>query len=343
MKRIVIIGGGFAGFKIAKALQNKFNVTLVDSKNYFEYTPSILKSIINPNSFENISLKYEKHLKNTKYINGTVQAITKEKIILNDKKILSFDYLIISTGSSYSLPIKNQNTIIPNRAKELINNYKKLCKAKNILIIGGGIVGTELAAEIVGKYKNKKITLVHSGKRLMPRNNPKTSKYAEKYLTEKGIKIILNEKVIENKNETFKTNKNNKIKTDISFLTTGIKANSNFMYLIHATNQNAQIEVNKHLQLKNYQNIFAPGDVNNIKEEKTAQSAEKQAKIVINNILALEEEKELKEYIPQKKPTIISLGKWNGILEYKNFTLTGIIPAILKKLVELKTILKYRF
>jgi len=48
MKKVVVIGGGFAGNQIAKRLQNKFNVLLIDTKDYFEYTPGILKLAVNP-------------------------------------------------------------------------------------------------------------------------------------------------------------------------------------------------------------------------------------------------------------------------------------------------------
>ena len=102
------------------------------------------------------------------------------------------------------------------------------------------------------------------------------------------------------------------------------------------------IKVNSNLQLENYPNIFAAGDVNNIPEEKTAQSAEKQAEIVIENIKNLELKKELIQYIPKEKPMVISLGKYNGIFEYKKIVLTGIIPAFLKGFIEKKTMARYK-
>ncbi|PIZ83168.1 FAD-dependent oxidoreductase, partial [Candidatus Pacearchaeota archaeon CG_4_10_14_0_2_um_filter_05_32_18] len=46
MKNIVIIGGGFAGAKIAKALENYYGTVFIDDKDYFEFTPGILKTIV---------------------------------------------------------------------------------------------------------------------------------------------------------------------------------------------------------------------------------------------------------------------------------------------------------
>ena len=59
MKKLVIIGGGFAGAKIAKALESEFNVTLIDSKDYFEFTPSILRAIIKTKYLKKIQILHK--------------------------------------------------------------------------------------------------------------------------------------------------------------------------------------------------------------------------------------------------------------------------------------------
>ena len=127
-------------------------------------------------------------------------------------------------------------------------------------------------------------------------------------------------------------NNKKKIKADIIFVCTGIKPNSNFIE--KKFKENNFIKVNEYLQLINKKNIFVAGDVINLKKEKTAQNAEKQANIVIKNILNLENKKQLEAYNAKKTPQVISLGKYNGIFEYDNFTLKGIIPAIIKYFIE---------
>lgn len=46
---MVIVGGGFAGACVAQALEPDFRVTLIDNKDYFEFTPSVLRTIVEPN------------------------------------------------------------------------------------------------------------------------------------------------------------------------------------------------------------------------------------------------------------------------------------------------------
>ena len=242
------------------------------------------------------------------------------------------------------MPIKEQNVVIASRAKHLQQSSKKLEKAKNIRIIGGGLVGIELAAEICTYYENKKITIVQLQNNLIPKNNKKTIAYATSFLEKRGVKILLNDKIKKTEGKTYITETGKKIKTDIAFLSTGIKLNSKFMLknFKQALNENNHIKVNEYLQVQGKKNIFAAGDIIDVKEEKTAQNAEKHASIVAKNILALEKRKPLKKYNSKKTALVISLGKYNGVLEYNNFVWGGKIPAFLKWLIEKWTMLKYR-
>ncbi len=343
MKKLLVIGGGFAGTLIAKKLEKKFNTTLIDAKEYFEYTPGILRTIVEPKHLKKIQVLHKNYLKKAKILIAGVKEINKKYVIANNKK-LRYDYIVICSGSDYNPPIKEQNASITMRAKHLQDSHNKLLKAKDILLIGGGLVGIELAAEICTNYKNKNIMLVHSGKHLVQRNNPKTIKYAENFLEKKGVKLLLNERVNKEKSEIYVTQTGKKIKADMAFLSTGIKPNSEFMKTSFpkALNENNQIKVNDYLQVANYKNIFAAGDITSINEEKTAQNAKRQAKVVIKNLLALEQGEQLKKYKSKKTLLVISLGKYNGILEYKNIVIYGKIPALLKWLIEKLTMWRYK-
>src|SRR3989344_4286946 len=340
MKKIVIIGGGFAGAYIAKNLEDKFDVSLIDTKDYFEFTPGILRTIVEPKHVKKVQILHSHYLKKTKLYRNKVINISNGYVFFKMNKI-NYDYLIICSGSSYNSHIKTQNLVIASRANELRDCYSRLNKARKILIIGGGLVGVELASEIATHYDNKEITIVDAGDRLISRNSLKASKYAEKFLTKRNVIIKYNEFVVGNEIRGFITNKQNRLKADIAFLCTGIKPNSDFLKDNFSKNINEKgyVKVNQYLQLN--ENIFAAGDVNDVKEEKTAQNAEFHAKNIVDNLINLEEGKELVPYETNSRIMIISLGKWKGILDYKDFTLTGFIPGILKSLIERKTMRRY--
>jgi len=351
MKRVVIIGGGFTGTHCTKNLEkNKnFQVTLIDNKNYFEYTPSVLRTILEPDHVNDIQKKHSSYLENTKIINDEVKELSKTFAITKKGKKIEFDYAIISSGSGYASPIKEEGLIPAARAKELVMYHNQLEEAKKVLIIGGGLVGVELAAEICTHYDDKDITIVHSHSELMERNNPKTRRYAEKFLNKHNVKMIFNERVKGaegpcGKRKRFITNKGNKITADFSFITVGIVPHYEFMEknFEKLLNKRNHVIVNEHLQLNDFPNIFVGGDITGIAEEKTAQTAEKHAEIIFHNLKNLESAKPLIKYKSKKRTMVISLGKYDGIVEKGNLVITGKAAALLKWGIERKTMRKYK-
>jgi apoptosis-inducing factor 2 len=340
MKKLVVIGGGFAGALIAKRLQKHFNLTLIDSKSYFEFTPSILRTLVEPEHAELIEVEHTHYLTDARVIVGEVEDVDEEFVYIEAKKI-SYDYLVICSGSKYSLPIKGGGVIIASRGKELRKYSAKLRGSHNVLIIGGGLVGIELASEIADRFPTKNITLVHSKQELIPRSPKKARDYAQKFLEKKGVKLIFGEKVKDGK--TCITNRGRRIEADIKFLCTGIVSNYEFMVKHFRKNLNPknQIIVNEYLQVKGYDNIFAAGDVTSVNEEKTAQNSEDQAKVIIKNLLRLEAKHELKAYRSTPRVMVANLGKRDGFLMYRDFVFCGRIAAILKNIIERKTMRRY--
>ena len=331
-KNLVILGGGFAGSYIAKKLEKKFKTTMIDNKDYFEYTPGVLRTLVQPSKIGTLQVLHNNYLKHTNVINANVSNVDENYVYAGNKKY-KFDYLVIATGSSYNKPIKQQNIISSTRASTLKDSHEKLKKSKEILIVGGGIVGVELAGEIATKYKDKKITLIHRNIRLIPKENLKSSIYAEDFLRKNNVQIILNQKLVETNKDFCITDKGKKICPDLIFMSIGIKPNSKFMKknFKDKLNKNDYIKVNKFLQLEGTNNIFVAGDVTNIKEEKLAQTAEAHANIIIKN---LKNPNNLKTYKSKHRILVISLGKYNGILNYKKLTITGFFPSLLKNFIE---------
>lgn len=342
MNKVVVIGGGFAGSLVAKKLEKDFDVTLIDTKDYFEFTPGILRSIVEPKHVRRIQVLHSHYLRRAKVIVGHVKDVTKDFVRLNGKKV-SFDYLVVSSGSTYNLPFKEQDIVIATRANHLKHKHNDLEKAEKIVIIGGGAVGVELAGEILGEYSKKEVALVHSSSKLIERNSPEASKYAEKILKSMGAKLIFGERVNKVNKSFCMTDKGRKIDADMIFLCTGIKPNFELLKKFdNVLNKNNQVRVNEFMQVNGFENIFAAGDITGVEEEKTAQNAEKQARIVARNICRLEAGEELVGYVSKKRTMVLSLGKWRGIIDSSWGTWRGFIPSLVKRAVEIKEMWKKR-
>lgn len=340
MKKVVIIGGGFTGSFCAKMLESDFEVTLIDNKDYFEFTPGVLRTLVEPEHRFNIQAMHFSYLKRAKFLNERVVSVSPKEVKTNRRK-LKFDYLVIASGSRYNSPIKASNVIQATRAEILAKYAREVEQAESIGIVGGGIVGVELAAEISTRYPAKEVSII-TMKEIMERSNPGSREYARKFLEKHKVNLHENDGVKSVKGKMCLTNSGKKLKFDLIFLCTGITPNSEFIKIREALDDKKFIKVNDYLQLSGFQNIFVGGDIASIAEEKLAQTSEKHAKTIVENIYSSEKRDNLTVYKPQKRLMVISLGKTDGIIEYKNLVVTGIVGAIAKRIVEIKAMWKYR-
>ena len=79
---LLIVGGGFAGFVVARHCKKHFNVTLIDAKEYFEYTPGILRAYVKPEHLQELTFKYQPVFDSmgVKFVWGEVKKIDGEKM-----------------------------------------------------------------------------------------------------------------------------------------------------------------------------------------------------------------------------------------------------------------------
>ena len=336
--KVVILGGGFCGAFIAKKLdtQKELDVILIDKKEYFEYSPSLCKLLSTPSYHKRITIPFTQFLKNTRIITDSIVQVTPELIEIT-KERLPFDYLVIATGIDYPIFLDDTEHVFTIKSgDEVTLHAEKVAQANTILIIGGGLIGTEVAGELATQVPKKQIILLHPHDRLLERNTRRVSRYAKKYLEDHGVHIIFGEKIVHYQHGIFITDTQRRINADIGIWCGGIKSNPWYMKTFPPSifKERNALKVNQFLQLEGYPNVFVGGDINSTTEEKTAASAEQHAQVISENILRALRQKPLRRYTPRRKPMIISLGNWDGILTYPPLLLMGFIPAIIKLLVE---------
>jgi NADH dehydrogenase FAD-containing subunit len=107
---------------------------------------------------------------------------------------VEFDSLVVATGCSYGLPIRDSSTVdLEGRTQELQNWSKTLAAAKSVLIVGGGAVGVELAAEIAcrkDRDKSAKITLATAATELVADLPEKSRVRAHETLLAMGVDVL---------------------------------------------------------------------------------------------------------------------------------------------------------
>lgn len=320
-----------AALKIGKE-NPSCEVILIDSKDYFENSAAIITTLSNVNIHKNVDaklkliIKHEKYLpSNVNFIKAVVKGITPTKVFLPNDTIY-YDYVIIATGTSYNNCIKSPINTSSGKRDTFDSNFGEIEAAENILIVGGGLVGVELAAEIICFYPNKQIILATSSNRILERMNLEISQLVQKRLIQSGIKIFLNEHVKMNEKEPDLyqlSNSNISIKAQKVFWCTGLIPNNTILQknFGEVISKNGFIKVNKFLQLENYKNIFVIGDLADLEEEKMAANAITHASYVSKQIkLLLKGDTLVKPYKQAQKTSLISisLGPNDAILCRKN-------------------------
>lgn len=175
-RRIVILGGGFAGLQLARRLDGKlFDITLIDQNNFHQFQPlfyQVATARLEPSA---ISFPLRKIFQNNPNIH--VRLATVERVIPNHKIVVTsegnfnYDYLVIATGcrtnffgnkkiERYSFPIKSTQDSIALRNRILLNFEESIMpnankeELLNFVIAGGGPTGVELAGALIEMKKN---------------------------------------------------------------------------------------------------------------------------------------------------------------------------------------------
>jgi len=138
-KRVVVIGGGFLGLTTARLLDDmdRFEVVLIDTKEYFEYVPSMIYTLVDPSCAPKWTRVYKDIIKNGTLVVNPVQSVAKDFVLAGGQKI-PYHYLVLSTGSSYTTQFKGHTVTTSYRSKKLALEFKSLQAATNVLVIGGG-------------------------------------------------------------------------------------------------------------------------------------------------------------------------------------------------------------
>lgn len=229
-KKIVVVGGGFAGINFIKRMANTeaFDITLVDRNNYHFFPPllyQVATAFIEPS---NITYPFRRMFQgkhNVRFHLGSLVHIhAQTKTIETDTGIVAYDYLVLSVGTvtnffgmenvkRSALPMKTIDDALNMRNHILLNLEKAvrtddMAERENLLtvvIAGGGPTGVEVAGMLaeMGQHIIEKeypefvelksrIFLVDAGPVVLAPMSKKAQDEAYKVLQHLGVNIILN-------------------------------------------------------------------------------------------------------------------------------------------------------
>ena len=296
-KKIVVLGAGYAGIRVATQLKDKggdFELIVIDQNMYHTEKTCLHEVASGQQPPENIIYPIEECVscKKSKFIQDKVKEIDKDNnsITLEIHGKIDYDYLVIGLGfesetfgikgvheNSFSMVNLEQAVAINKHIKAQIKSYlegKRDKKKLKIVVCGAGFTGIELLgalAEQMPKYATKygfsensyELVCVEAATRLLPMFSEGLANYAIDYLKQVGVKFITGAKVNEIKPgavEYVKDDEVHEVEGGTIIWTTGVSGVSLIGESGFAARR-GRVIVKDDLTIEGYDNIFMLGDV----------------------------------------------------------------------------------
>jgi len=277
---IIIIGNGIAGITTARHIRKKSNKPILiiskESKYFFSRT-ALMYVYMGHLKWEHTQ-PYESHFWKKNKLNLLQETVTNidsenKKITLSNESILTYDSLVLATGSipnKFGWPGENHKGVQGLYSKQDLENLESLSASiQEAVIVGGGLIGIELAEMLHSRGKN--VTFLVREKSFWNNVLPiEESKIINEHILSHGIDLRLDtnlEEIIADENGRVKlvrTDKGDLISCQFVGLTAGVKPNIEFVKQTNiATNRG--ILVNKYLET-NQPGVYAIGDCAEQKE-----------------------------------------------------------------------------
>ncbi len=299
MKRIVVIGGGFAGLNFAKKLSNvaDFDIVLVDKINYNFFPPLLYQVATGFLETSSISYPFRKMFSKSKNIHfwlGELVAINanENKIVLSNGE-LDYDYLVLATGTTtnyfgmegvkkHAIPMKTLEDALHMRnvllqrmeAAAISKDREEQEELMRIVIAGGGPTGVEISgmfAEMsesiikkeypeLSNFINGKIYLVDGGDALLSPMSVQSQQDTLKAIKEIGVVVNLNTHVTDFDGKTIYFNNGGTIKSRNLIWAAGVTAMRFNGLPNEFYGRGNRLIVDEFSKVKGTENIYAIGD-----------------------------------------------------------------------------------
>jgi NADH dehydrogenase FAD-containing subunit len=189
--RIAIIGGGYAGYALARHLDAHVEVTLIEAREAFVHNVAAIRAMTDPTLTQSIILPYDRLLKRGRAVRGRAVAVAADGVTLADGSAVAADVIVIATGSHYAAPFKPQGDSAADFAATLDAVAGQVRDNDHIVIVGAGAVGVELAGETKAAYPHKRVSLVSGISRMFPVYPQKLHDRLAAKLAKAGVELYL--------------------------------------------------------------------------------------------------------------------------------------------------------
>jgi len=305
-KRVVIVGAGFGGLKLARKLSSRkeFQVVLLNRQNYHEFQPLYYQVATAGLEANSILFPLRSVFGNCKNVHIRVTNVTgvrpADKTVDTELGPVTYDYLVMATGADTNffnqqniiekaLPMKSVAEAISLRNR-MLQNFEDALSVEtldekeglmDVVVVGGGPTGVELCGTLAEMrrtvlpedypeldFKMMDIYLIESGGELLGPMSVQSQEHSLAYLQKLGVNVRLNTRVKDFDGRIVTMNDGSTLRTNNLIWAAGVKANPLAGLPPEVIGRGGRVLVNRYSQVQGFTDIFAIGDVAMMAEDK---------------------------------------------------------------------------
>ncbi len=384
-KKIVVVGCGFGGLQFIKHLKkNRFDILLIDKVNHHQFQPLFYQVAASQIEPATISFPLRRIFQNRKDVRirlATVESVNHaQKQVQTSIGNFGYDYLIIATGAKTNyfnneqieknaLSLKSTYKSMSIRNKTLMNFEKILSDPDNdglynIVIVGGGATGVELAGAFAEMKKEVlpkdfpnilaskvNVYLLEGSNSTLSAMSSYAQKYSEKYLREMGVIVKTGVFVDGYDGRVVTLNNGEIINSENVIWSAGVKGNAIGGIPAHLMLPSGRVKVDRTNRIEGLDGVYAIGDVAYMETEKypkghpqLANIAIGQGKNLARNIAKIEQGKadKLKPYTYRNLGTMATVGRNKAVVDVPFVKFKGLFAWLVWMFLHLMLILSVR-
>lgn len=385
-KRVIVVGGGFAGLSLVRKLaRSRYQVVLVDRRNCHQFQPLLYQVATSALSPADISFPFRKVFGGRKNIFFRMTSVRRvdpqNKVVHTANGAIEYDYLVLATGSATNFygmeriaraayPMKDAAEALMIRNQVLTHIEKALMAVDpakrnamlNIVIVGGGATGVEIAGAFADMKKHVlrkdypefdcdqvRIYLVEGSGKILGTMSPETSRDAYGLLTKMGVRVLLNTMVKDYADGQVILDPGDAIPTDNLIWCSGVKAELPEGLENAARGRGGRVLTDDYMRLAGYEGIYAVGDLSIQQSDRypgghpqLARVAIEQANLVARNLLRASRGEPESSFRYVAYPVLATIGRNRAFAEYGKIRLKGVLAWYMWAVVHLFTVLGVR-
>ena len=361
MKTVVIAGAGYAGLSAAIEISEdladrewsyEHEVLLVNEEPYHVFLTELHSLATGVSDEDDVEVPLDRIVRAPlRLLVDRVERVQPQgrTVGLASGRALAYSHLILAVGSvpeDYGISgVKEYANFLTDAqsAMRIRDRLDRLAERGfgEVVLVGAGLTGVELAAEIKDTYRNRlTVRLLEAGERIMPGIDPGLVAAVTRLLSDKDVKLRTGVRVNDVTSDAVEVADGTRVHFDLLLWTAGVRANPLIQRSGLVTDRMGRALTDAYLRVRGLEDVFAAGDcaafatAGDAYLAPTAQAAEQMGRRAAGNIVYALRGEEPEPFEPHIRGFFASLGEWEGVGQAGREEFFGLPAVLVTRLIE---------